>query len=175
MDIKDAIQLITHPGFSTKNKKVWTDLGCGTGTFTLALANLLEEASTILAVDSNESSLKNIPDSYNQVNIKKLSADFVSTNLPIKQIDGILMANSLHYVKDKENFMKNLKSHFTNDACFLIIEYDSNVSNTWVPYPIDFQSLKELFLKLGYKNITKLNSRPSVYGNRQIYAALIES
>lgn len=118
MDIKDAIQLITHPSFSTKNKKAWADLGCGTGTFTLALASILGEESTLHAVDSNDSSLKKIPDYYNQVNIKKLNADFVRTNLPVHQIDGVLMANSLHYVKDKEVFLGKLKSHLADDACF---------------------------------------------------------
>ncbi|RFS13622.1 class I SAM-dependent methyltransferase [Emticicia sp. C21] len=174
MDIKDAIQLITHPEFSTQSKKVWIDLGCGTGTFTLALASILEEESTIYAFDLNGSALKQIPFTYKKVNIEKLVIDFISTDLPIHQINGVLMANSLNYVKDKEGFLKNLKSHLTKDACFLITEYDSDASNTWVPYPINFQSLKELFSKSGYKNITKLNSRPSVYGNRQMYAALIE-
>jgi ubiquinone/menaquinone biosynthesis C-methylase UbiE len=174
MDIKDAIQFITHAGFSTKGKKLWVDLGCGTGTFTLALASILEEESTIYAIDSNGSALRKIPDFYNKINIEKLAADFVSTDLPIHEIDGVLMANSLHYVKEKESFLTKLKSQLKEDACFLIIEYDSNVSNTWVPYPINFDSLKILFSKLGYKSITKLNSRPSIYGNRRMYAALIE-
>lgn len=174
MEIKDAIQLITHAHFSTKNKKVWIDLGCGTGTFTLALASILEEESIIYAIDSNGSALKQLPSTYNKVIIEKLVLDFVSADLPIHQINGVLIANSLHYVKDKESFLTNLKSHLINDACFLIIEYDSNASNTWVPYPIDFQSLKGLFSKVGNKSITKLNSRASVYGNRQMYAALIQ-
>lgn len=174
MDIKDAIQFITHNDFSTKSKKIWADLGCGTGTFTLALASLLDEESLIYAIDSNSTALNKIPETYNQVKIEKFAADFISTDLPIHQLDGILMANSLHYVKDKEAFLTKLRSHLQKDACFLIIEYDSNASNIWVPYPIDFQSLKALFSKLGYQSITKLNSRPSVYGNRQMYAALIK-
>src|SRR6218665_2265385 len=120
MDIKDAIQLITHAGFSTKNKRLWVDLGCGTGTFTLALASILENESTIHAVDSNGLALSKIPDTYQHIRIKKLTADFINTDLPFHQIDGVLMANSLHYVKDKEAFLKNLKSHLQPDSCFLI-------------------------------------------------------
>jgi ubiquinone/menaquinone biosynthesis C-methylase UbiE len=173
MDLKDAIQFITHIDFSTKNKKVWADLGCGTGTFTQALANILEKDSTIYAVDTNRTALNKIPDIYNNIAIKKLTADFVFSELPIHQLDGILMANSLHYVKEKEVFLEKLRPHLDDEAYFLIVEYDSNISNVWVPYPIDFQSLKSLFSKSGYKNITKLNSRPSIYGNRQMYVALI--
>ena len=175
MDIKDAIQLITHNSFSVKNRKVWVDLGSGTGTFTSALASLLEKESIIYAIDSDASALKKIPDSNNRINLKKVIADFVNTDLPIQEIDGILMANSLHYVKDKEAFLNKLRPHLNIDACFLIIEYDSNASNLWVPYPIDFQSLKALFSKLNYANITKLNSRHSIYGNLQMYSALIQS
>ncbi|HEY1054531.1 MAG TPA: class I SAM-dependent methyltransferase [Emticicia sp.] len=174
MDIKDAIQFITQDSLSTKNKKIWVDFGCGTGTFTLALASILETQSMIYAIDSNSSALNKIPDNYNQVTIKKITADFVDTDLPVYQIDGVLMANSLHYVKEKEIFLSKLKSHLKKGSCFLIIEYDSNTSNIWVPYPIDFNALKTLFLKLGYKNISKLNTRASIYGNRQMYAALIQ-
>lgn len=174
MDIKDAIQFITHDGFSAKNKKKWVDLGCGTGTFTLALASIVDEGSTIYAVDSNSSALNMIPESYNQVNIKKLTKDFITDNLSINRLDGVLMANSLHYVKDKEIFLEKLKLQLNNNACWVIIEYDTNISNTWVPYPIDFQSLKILFSKLGYKNCTKLNSRPSIYSNKQMYIAFIQ-
>lgn len=89
MDIKDAIQFITHDGFSAKNKKKWVDLGCGTGTFTLALASIVDEGSTIYAVDSNSSALNMIPESYNQVNIKKLTKDFITDNLSINRLDGV--------------------------------------------------------------------------------------
>ncbi|MBA4850088.1 class I SAM-dependent methyltransferase [Emticicia sp. BO119] len=175
MDLKDAIQFITHDDFSTKNKKIWVDLGCGSGTFTLALASILDKSSTIFAIDYNSTAINKIPESFHQVNIKKLTLDFVNTHLPLNHIEGVLMANSLHFVKDKETFLERLKVHLNTHAFFLIIEYDTNSSNIWVPYPIDFQSLKALFLKSGYRSIIKLNSRPSVYGNRQMYAALIQA
>lgn len=175
MDQKDAIQLITHNDFSAKNKKTWADLGCGSGTFTLALASILEADSTIYAIDTQESVLAQIPDIYRDINIKKHVIDFVKGSLPFQQLDGLLMANSLHYVKNKEAFVTKLKSHLKPDASLVVIEYDSNVSNPWVPYPIDFSSLNTLFSKLGYRTIKKLNSRRSVYSNRQMYAALIQS
>ncbi|RYU96149.1 class I SAM-dependent methyltransferase [Emticicia agri] len=175
MDIQDAIQLISHPHFTTKNKNVWLDLGCGTGTFTLALANILEAGSTIHAVDFNSSALEKIPDTYKGISITKQTADFIKSDLSVTKFDGILMANSLHYVKEKEIFLNKLKSYLADTACFLVIEYDSNASNSWVPYPIDFQSLNRLFSDSGYKTITKLHTRPSIYGKRQIYAALIQS
>lgn len=174
MELKDAVQLITHNDFSPINRKVWADLGCGSGTFTLALASILESGSSIYAVDSNISILSSIPATYNNTSIKKFTIDFIVDDLPFNNLDGALMANSLHYVKEKEAFLMKLKSYLNPDACFLIIEYDSDTSNRWVPYPLDFQSLKKLFTKLGYATISKLNTRASIYGNRLMYAALIK-
>lgn len=174
MDLKDAIQLITHNDFSTKDKRIWADLGCGSGTFTLALANILDDESTIYALDSNAVALSTIPAKYKQVAIKTIITDFIRDDLQFEKLDGILMANSLHFVKEKEAFLTRLKSYLKDDASLLIIEYDSKAANTWVPYPIDFQSLRTLFARIGYMNISKLNTRASVYGNTQMYAALIK-
>ncbi len=173
MDLKDAIQLITHKDFSTKDTRIWADLGCGSGTFTLALANILDDGSTIYALDSNAAAMSTIPVKYKQVTIKTIIADFIRDELQVEKLDGILMANSLHFVKEKEVLLTRLKSYMKEDASILIIEYDSKAANTWVPYPIDFQSLRTMFTRLGYMNISKLNTRASIYGNGQMYAALI--
>ena len=45
----------------------WADLGCGDGTFTLALAELLADGSVIHAVDLDASALSAIPSRVEQV------------------------------------------------------------------------------------------------------------
>ena len=111
----------------------WADLGCGTGTFTLALASLFKENGIIYAIDKNKSVLNNIPDRYEDVLFKKYQADFMTDQLPFDNVSGIMMANSLHYVKDKHRFIKKLKKHLLKAGCFLIVEYESTLSNPWVP------------------------------------------
>ncbi len=49
------------------------------------------------------------------------------------------------------------------DALFLIVEYDMNNANRWVPYPVSFRYLKQLFQKSGYGLIEKLREYPSVF------------
>jgi hypothetical protein len=49
------------------------------------------------------------------------------------------------------------------DALFLIVEYDMNNANRWVPYPLSFRYLKQLFQKSGYCLIEKLREYPSVF------------
>ncbi|WP_337041111.1 class I SAM-dependent methyltransferase [Emticicia sp. 17c] len=173
MELNDAIRLISHQDFEPKNKTNWIDLGAGSGTFTLALASLLSHENHIYAVDTNANALKNIPASYNSVAIEKIIADFTKDELPLQAVNGVMLANSLHFVQDQEAFIKQLKNKIAADSYFLVIEYDSNQANQWVPYPINFQKLKILFSATGFKTITRLNVMPSIYGNRQIYAAFM--
>jgi ubiquinone/menaquinone biosynthesis C-methylase UbiE len=171
MKLHEAIKLIEFENEFSSGKQVWADLGCGPGTFSLALANLLPEGSTIYAIDKNKSSLSKIPDQYENVSIIKQQGNF-ENSLP-SNLDGILMANSLHYVKDQKSFIMNAQKHLKNKGMFLIVEYDTDVSNTWVPYPINFNSLRRLFEELKFIQLKKLREHPSLYRMENIYSALI--
>ena len=144
----------------------WADLGCGSGTFTKALAALLPAGSHITAVDRENQSLY-----VNGVNFMR--ADFVKDALQLEELDGILIANALHYVVDKRSLIQKLERMFVGDPCFIIIEYDSERSNPWVPYPITFEKLELLFQLLGYQSVVKVNERRSAYGEGMMYCALI--
>jgi ubiquinone/menaquinone biosynthesis C-methylase UbiE len=170
---KEAIELIYSQKISLKDKQIWADSGCGSGTFTLALASLLNYESIIHAIDINRNSLNNIPDNYNQIRIVKHHSDFLQFDL-INDLDGILMANSLHYVKDKNDFIRKAAGSLNSTGCFLIVEYDTERSNPWVPYPLSFNSLKKLFKYSGFSSIEKLNERSSVFRKEKMYSALIK-
>ena len=116
MEISKAAGLFNHPDFILSGKMKWADLGCGSGTFTLALASLLSKGSLIYALDTNERAIQGIPDSYGNAILKKLKGNFVIERLPFDDLDGILMANSLHYVKDKAGFYRKPFHILTNKA-----------------------------------------------------------
>lgn len=170
MKLEYAVELISY---SSNDTETWADLGCGTGTFTLALATQLEAGSIIYAVDKSRQALNKIPDEYNSNNIIKYEKDFTEFDLPQK-LDGILMANSLHYVNDKTSFIKKISAHLKVNANILIVEYDTDESNHWVPFPISFQSLKSLFESCGFSAIKKLNEHPSIYRRANMYSAVIK-
>src|SRR5690242_21423773 len=107
MEIEEAIDLIRFT-LSNHSKQNWVDLGCGEGVFTIALASLLPKASMIKAIDLDTKALKKIPGEANGVVIEKVVADFTSESIAFRELDGIIMANSLHYVKDKESFVRRM-------------------------------------------------------------------
>ena len=160
--INDAVPLLPRSG----QAQHWADLGCGAGLFTEALARLLPEASTIHGIDTNPGFRQHtLP---NATRLIPLKADFEKDNFPLSDLDGILMANSLHYVKDKSALIKKLRTYMRPDAPFLIVEYDTDQPvPRWVPYPLSFASLTKLF-----PNAQKLGERPSAYGRANIYAAI---
>lgn len=168
MELNEAIQLIQNDQLSATKLTNWADLGCGSGLFTAALSHFLAKGSTIYALDKTPP--KTIKDVKAGINVQIQKTDFVTDPFDFNQLDGVLMANALHYVKDKPTFLNKIK---TVDN-LLIIEYDTDqVTPIWVPYPLSFKSLQQLFESQGYTRITKLQTHPSVYGRANIYAALI--
>jgi len=173
MQISEASQMLKQDDFTFAVRTVWADLGCGNGIFTLALAGLLQPQSVIYAIDKNTSSLQQIPETCNSVIINKQRGDFVNDKLSFTGLDGILMANSLHYVKDKIAFLEKATTCLKEDSCFLIVEYDTDTSNTWVPYPLGFSSLRSLFLQAGFSLVKKLQERPSIYRRANMYSVVV--
>lgn len=169
MTESEAIKLIEGINLDSDDGQNWADLGCGSGLFSYALANLLPPESKITAIDKvNHSPFKTVD---NEVKIEFIQANFIKDDLPISDLNGILMANSIHYVKAKKNFLKELKSYLSVNGRLVIIEYDTLKSNPWVPYPIPLSDLKKLCSNLGFNGLRKLGERPSRYGNKNMYAA----
>lgn len=169
----DAISLLSTEAIASAPPQVWADLGCGSGTFTEALANLLPRDSLVHAVDSSQAALHKVPQQVGQTSITTHQANFEQDSLPFQALDGILMANALHFVSDKAAFVQRaqqtlLKPH----GQWLIVEYNHNRANPWVPYPIPFVDLQTLFIGLGYQQVSMIHEIPSRYGGN-IYGAII--
>ena len=175
MKLDEAIKLISGIEGINKPNQQWADLGCGEGLFTRALANLLGKDSIIHAVDINLRSLSSFPDLENHVTIKKHKSDFINQEAPFNGIDGVLMANSFHFVKNKSIFISKLKIQLKPAHVLLLVEYDTDVSNSWVPYPISFKSLEKFFRENGYNSILKLHETPSLYNRANIYSVVAKS
>lgn len=152
----------------------WIDLGCGGGTFTLALAELLPAGSRIEAWDMNAFALRHIPKVHHEVSVTTRQVDFLRTPLP-SGLSGILMANALHYVKDQPLFLAAASKALDAQGALLFVEYDSDVPlPPWVPYPVSFLFSTTLLSANGFSAPQRLGSRPSAYGHGDLYAAFAQ-
>lgn len=173
MDHSAAVKLINHPYFEASTNDRWADLGSGQGTFTKALADLLGEGSTISAVDTDEAALRTLPQSFADVQIETLRADFVQDQWP-EQLDGILMANSLHFVVDQSKFIDRLRQHLKPNGKLILIEYDTDQSNPWVPYPRSLARWCEFFLAAGFSHISEIARHTSLYQRAEIVGIWVD-
>jgi ubiquinone/menaquinone biosynthesis C-methylase UbiE len=151
----------------------WADLGCGEGAFTLALADLLGPGCTIYAVDKDARALEQLERTmhalFPAVTLHCLAADFTQPlNLPT--LDGIVMANSLHYVRKKEAMLQRVRGYLRSRGKLLLVEYNVDIGNPWVPYPLSYGAWKALAGRNGFIETHLLEKVPSRY-LREMYSA----
>ena len=168
---RDAVALLSHGPVDVSKATTWLDLGSGDGTFTLALADLLAPRSVIHALDVDRSALARIG-AHERVRIETHVADFTDVDRwPATSADGILMANSLHYVEPQREFLRACASRLGRDGVMLVVEYDTDRANRYVPYPVSRDRLAALVANVG--EVSVLESRASIYQRAKIYSALI--
>jgi ubiquinone/menaquinone biosynthesis C-methylase UbiE len=155
---------------------VWADLGSGTGAFTLALADLLGPTGTIYSVDRDSDALRTqqraMQSSFPQSTLHYLTANFTQP-LDLPPLDGIVMANSLHFLSDsqKESVLPMLKRYLRPGGRLILVEYNADQGNTWVPYPLSYPTWERLVVRMGFYNTRLLASVPSRFLH-EIYSAV---
>ena len=172
MELSVAVDLIRDGVGRSDHSQLWADLGAGSGLFSQALASLLPNGSVIHAIDKSDSINQIVP-LQESVRILPSKKDFVRESIGITNADGLLMANSLHFVKDKRTLMKVLASCLRPSGKILVIEYDLKIPNAWVPYPVTFEKLVSITRDSGFHRVDKIGETGSVYNNSTIYSALI--
>jgi SAM-dependent methyltransferase len=176
--IPDAQDRRPSSGIGTSHESVvWADLGAGEGAFTLALADLLPAGSTIHAVDRDRGALEELARRYDRLaRASKKSQDLqakvgdFTTDLGLAALDGVVMANSLHFVKDKAPVLARVSGLLKPGAPLLLVEYDSDDGNRWVPYPLSFETWRGVAVANGFAEPRLLAAHPSRF-LRRIYSA----
>ncbi len=153
---------------------VWADLGAGNGAFTLALADLLGLGSNIYAIDKNKNALRQqatlMATRFPQVTAHHQTADFTKPlNLP--PLDGIVMANSLHFLRRKEAVLPLVKGYLKKDGRLILVEYNTDRGNIWVPHPLAYPTWATLAQRIGFRHTEQIGSYPSRF-LREIYSAV---
>lgn len=102
--------------------------------------------------------------------LRYLTADFTRP-LDLPPLDGIVMANSLHYVKQKDVMLQLVRNYLKPGGRFLLVEYNADRGNMWVPYPLSYGSWETLARKNGFSSTQMLASVPSRFLG-SMYSAL---
>jgi ubiquinone/menaquinone biosynthesis C-methylase UbiE len=152
----------------------WADLGAGTGAFTLALADLIGPHGVIYAIDRDRSSLAELRSAFvssvPQAELRARNADFTRP-LDLSGLDGVVMANSLHFIEDKAAVLALVRGYLKRGGRLLLVEYDSDRGNHWVPHPMSFETWRAVATDAGFLDTRKLATVPSRFLH-SIYSAL---
>jgi SAM-dependent methyltransferase len=156
---------------------VWADLGAGEGTFTRALAALLEPGAHVYAVDRDERAVAALREWARSAPCKvdPVMGDFTSEFEPPKNalLDGMVFANSLHYVADAGTVLARLVAWVKPGGRIVVVEYDRRSRNRWVPYPIPITKLPALAAAAGLTSPSVVARRPSMYEG-ELYVAVMD-
>ena len=172
MDHNDHVNLLRPANLP--HGGVYADFGAGSGAFTLALRELIGLDATIYAVDKDKSSLRTLENSHRARfdttrNLILLPNDF-SRLLDLPPLDGVVMANSLHYFRDKEKLLRHVWEYLKPNGAVLLVEYNVDYGNLWVPHPLSFQTYRSLALSAGFTEPRLLATHPSRF-LKEFYSA----
>ena len=156
---------------------VWADFGSGWGAFTLALADLLGPGAAIYSIDRDGGALRQqaqaLAARFPTVSLHSIKADFTQPlDPPLPPLDGLVMANALHFVPDakKPEVVSRLKGSLRPGGRFLLVEYNVDRGNPWVPHPLAYPTWEALARRCGFTNVRRLAARPSSF-LKEIYSA----
>jgi ubiquinone/menaquinone biosynthesis C-methylase UbiE len=171
MNHADHVQLI-RDGIP-ESGGIWADMGSGEGAFTLALRDIAGPEVTIYSIDADAGGLLEQKRSFDRefphTDIHFIHDDFMK-KISVPPLDGIIAANSIHFVKDTLHVLRHFKTSLKPGGRLVIVEYNVDQGNTWVPYPFAYQTFLKLADEAGYKDMKLLHTVPSQF-LREIYAA----
>ena len=181
MDHNDHVNLLRPATFNQGG--AWADLGAGSGVFTLALRELVGLDAVIYAVDKDQSALRELENSHHvrfdstrnpssnlRASLILLPNDF-SRPLDIPPLNGVLMANSLHFFKDKEKILRHVYGFLKPNGALLLVEYNVDSGNLWVPHPLSFETYRSLAPRAGFREPHLLAKIPSRF-LKEFYSAV---
>ncbi|RPI32556.1 MAG: class I SAM-dependent methyltransferase [Chloroflexota bacterium] len=174
MNHSDHLDLL-RPGISAENG-AWADLGSGAGAFTRALAELLGPDGEIYTVDKDPWALREQKRVLQDVlpgrgdHIRYLNADFTQP-LDLPPLDGIVMANALHFQRRKEPVLQIIRQCLRPGGRLILVEYNTDRGNVWVPYPLSYNTWEVLASRNGFVHTQLLKVVPSSFLG-EIYSAL---
>jgi ubiquinone/menaquinone biosynthesis C-methylase UbiE len=173
MELSEMVALIR--GGVSEPGGIWADLGAGTGHFSWALAELIGPQGTIYAIDRDAKAIRQLHQRIAQADpgaaIIPQQADF-SRPLDVSMLDGVLMANALHFIRDQPAALALVAGYLRSAGRLLLVEYDLRMPLPWVPFPVSFARLELLAAQAGFEPPIAIGRRVSSSSGVAMFAAL---
>jgi SAM-dependent methyltransferase len=173
VDHDDHLGLIRAGVDSTAGHQRWLELGAGEGAFTLALADLLGPGAEIVAVDRDGAALRRLaaelPRRFPGRVLATRVGDFRDP-LPAGPFDGVLAANSLHFITDPVAVLRRAAGVLRPGGRLIVVEYDADRGNPWVPHPFSAGRFVTIAETAGFTDVREIGRVPSRFLGA-IYAA----
>lgn len=175
MNQSDLVALL-RDGVTQKGGR-WADLGAGAGAFTLALAELLGPGAHIIAVDKDARAMRDLAAEVGKrfpgVAVDVRVADFTRP-LGLHELDGVVMANSLHFLRDKEAVLEAVRAMLRPGGRLIVVEYGTDHGNPWVPHPFSYGRWELMAARAGFVRTRLLRTIPSRHLG-SMYSAVSEA
>jgi hypothetical protein len=96
--------------------------------------------------------------------------------LALPPLDGLVMANSLHFVQHKDGPLQQARGYLKAgnqpaSGRFLLVEYNTDQGNHWVPYPLSYQTWVKVAARHGFDHTELCATYPSRF-LQEIYTAV---
>jgi trans-aconitate methyltransferase len=157
MDQRDLVDLI-RAAMPAGGGGRWAELGAGEGNFTAALIELLGPDAAIVAVDRDAGALRRL--GQRLPGVRAQLADFRQP-LGLDGMDGILMANSLHFVRDKRPVLDVVVAALAPGGRLVLVEYGTDRGVPWVPDPMSYPTWERTAAAAGLVGTRKTGELPS--------------
>ena len=141
------------------SKKTIADVGAGTGYFSIRLA---PKAKKVLALEIDPRFVKYIDSIKVHVlsveEADKLTTRLVGKNNPKlkeKEVDDVLIVNTLGYLKDKVSYLERLKKGMKNKGRIIIVDYrkENSSKKGFANYLVTFEEVEKMLKEAGFTRL----------------------
>jgi SAM-dependent methyltransferase len=141
----------------------------------MALAELLGPRARIYAVDRDARALASLRRwaVRDGTNVIAVEADFTRPLALPEPLDGLLVANALHFVREADVVLARLAALVRPGGRVVIVEYDRRAASRWVPYLVPRDRLPALAAAANLSTPTITATRPSAFGG-MLYVAAVD-
>lgn len=146
-----------------KSGQIVADIGCGTGFFSLPLANRVGKSGKVYALDTSRTMIKELRKRSKHLQQMEAVHSREST-FPIEDdtVDLVLLVNMIHEVEDWRRFLKEVHRVLNRSGKICVIDWKKKKMEMGPPLKVRFtkKRLAEMLRQSGYGRIRALSPLP---------------